>query len=222
MEGILKYLVNVLKVIGVFFCLYCFICSLDILSTSFKLLAGEETGNLSKAARGRPEGPTERSVFKFFFVMLAVLWLTFWRGKGNENVTWQVEISFSQSRWLSSIWGANQVGSSRVQHLQTRRGSGGTGQVADCKVQTLRGSGLFVLQEEEGGFWAMKQAKKRAKLVFEPRLWMKKDEGRKWENYRESSKARFEAHYFPAKIHFLCVIVWGVCWCVCMGAWVGV
>jgi len=44
MEGILKYLVNVLKVIGVFFCLYCFICSLDILSTSFKLLAGEETG----------------------------------------------------------------------------------------------------------------------------------------------------------------------------------
>ena len=27
---------------------------------------------LSKAARGRPEGPTERSVFKFFFVMLAI------------------------------------------------------------------------------------------------------------------------------------------------------
>ena len=33
---------------------------------------------LSKAARGRPEGPTERSVFKFFFVMLAIFWLTFW------------------------------------------------------------------------------------------------------------------------------------------------
>ena len=26
----------------------------------------------SKAARGRPEGPTERSVFKIFFVMLAI------------------------------------------------------------------------------------------------------------------------------------------------------
>ena len=47
MKGPLKYLVNVLKVIGVFFCLYCFICSLEILSTSFKLLAGEETGNFN-------------------------------------------------------------------------------------------------------------------------------------------------------------------------------
>jgi len=27
---------------------------------------------LSKAARGRPEGPTERSVFKIIFVMLAI------------------------------------------------------------------------------------------------------------------------------------------------------
>ena len=30
-----------------------------------------QTGQFSKAARGRPEGPTERSVFKFFFVKLA-------------------------------------------------------------------------------------------------------------------------------------------------------
>ena len=30
---------------------------------------------LSKAARGRPEGPTERSVFKIIFVMLAVFQL---------------------------------------------------------------------------------------------------------------------------------------------------
>ena len=29
----------------------------------------------SKAARGRPEGPTERCVFKFIFVMLAVFQL---------------------------------------------------------------------------------------------------------------------------------------------------
>ena len=42
---------------------------------------------LSKAARGRPEGPTERSVFKIIFVMLAVLWLTFLGDKRNENVT---------------------------------------------------------------------------------------------------------------------------------------
>ena len=32
----------------------------------------------SKAARGRPEGPTERSVFKIIFVMLAIFYSTFW------------------------------------------------------------------------------------------------------------------------------------------------
>ena len=41
----------------------------------------------SKAARAWPEGPTERSVFKIIFVMLAVLWLTFLGGKRKENVT---------------------------------------------------------------------------------------------------------------------------------------
>ena len=49
--------------------------------------AARASTSLSKAARGRPEGPTERSVFKIIFVMLAVLWLTFLGGKRNENVT---------------------------------------------------------------------------------------------------------------------------------------
>ena len=39
------YVINALKILGALFCLYCFICSLDILSTSFKLLAGAATGN---------------------------------------------------------------------------------------------------------------------------------------------------------------------------------
>ena len=43
---VLKYVINTLKIIGALFCLYCFICSLDILSTSFKLLAGAATGKL--------------------------------------------------------------------------------------------------------------------------------------------------------------------------------
>merc|ERR1712004_656295 len=43
---VLKYIINILKVLGALICLYCFICSLDILSTSFKLLAGEETGKI--------------------------------------------------------------------------------------------------------------------------------------------------------------------------------
>ena len=39
-------------------------------------------GNIfSKAARGRPEGPTERSVFKLFLGMLANFWLTFGQTK---------------------------------------------------------------------------------------------------------------------------------------------
>ena len=41
---VLKYIINILKVWGALFCLYCFICSLDILSTAFKLLAGQATG----------------------------------------------------------------------------------------------------------------------------------------------------------------------------------
>ena len=41
---VLKYITNILKVWGALFCLYCFICSLDILSTAFKLLAGQATG----------------------------------------------------------------------------------------------------------------------------------------------------------------------------------
>merc|ERR1712062_647261 len=43
---VLKYIINTLKVIGALFCLYCFICSLDILSTAFKLLAGQATGDI--------------------------------------------------------------------------------------------------------------------------------------------------------------------------------
>ena len=43
-EGYLKFIVNALKIIGALFCLYCFICSLDVMSTAFKLLAGEATG----------------------------------------------------------------------------------------------------------------------------------------------------------------------------------
>ena len=47
--------------------------------------------NLSKAARGRPEGPTERRVFKIFFVM----WANFDRigqqknGQKTETNRWQ-------------------------------------------------------------------------------------------------------------------------------------
>ena len=37
----------------------------------------DSKSKLSKAARGRPEGPTERSVFKIIFVMLAVFQLRF-------------------------------------------------------------------------------------------------------------------------------------------------
>ena len=44
------------------------------------LRAKRATFTFSKAARGRPEGPTERSVFKFFFVKLANF--------GWELVTW--------------------------------------------------------------------------------------------------------------------------------------
>ena len=45
-----------------------------------------QTGQFSKAARGRPEGPTERSVFKFFFVKLANFgWeLVTWHGQKTE------------------------------------------------------------------------------------------------------------------------------------------
>ena len=43
-EKILKYGINTLKVIGALFCLYSFICSLDVLSTAFKLLAGQAMG----------------------------------------------------------------------------------------------------------------------------------------------------------------------------------
>merc|ERR1712062_561203 len=43
---VLKNIINTLKVIGALFCLYCFICSLDILSTAFKLLAGQATGDI--------------------------------------------------------------------------------------------------------------------------------------------------------------------------------
>ena len=45
--------------------------------------------DLSKAARGRPEGPTEQSVFKFFFGMLA-------------NFRAKVSIGEGQQRQLSS------------------------------------------------------------------------------------------------------------------------
>ena len=41
----------------------------------------------SKAGRGRPEGPTERSVFKIIFVMLAVLQLRIRQIYKVENVT---------------------------------------------------------------------------------------------------------------------------------------
>ena len=38
------YVKNCIKVIGILACLYLFICSLDVLSTAFKLLAGQATG----------------------------------------------------------------------------------------------------------------------------------------------------------------------------------
>ena len=41
----------------------------------------------SKAARGRPEGPTERSVFKIIFVMLAVFQLRIRQKYKEKNVT---------------------------------------------------------------------------------------------------------------------------------------
>ena len=43
--------------------------------------------SFSKAARGRPEGPTEQSVFKIFFVMLAVFQLRIRQKYKEKNVT---------------------------------------------------------------------------------------------------------------------------------------
>ena len=40
------YIKNCIKVLGTVTCLYLFVCSLDVLSTAFKLLAGEATGEI--------------------------------------------------------------------------------------------------------------------------------------------------------------------------------
>ena len=47
-KSLTYYGLNSLKIMGALFCLYCFICSLDVLSTAFKLLAGQATGNLQR------------------------------------------------------------------------------------------------------------------------------------------------------------------------------
>lgn len=47
-KNLTYYGLNSLKVLGALFCLYCFICSLDVLSTAFKLLAGQATGNFQR------------------------------------------------------------------------------------------------------------------------------------------------------------------------------
>ena len=44
-----KIFINITKFICIITCLYLFICSLDVLSTSFKLLAGKATGTKTKA-----------------------------------------------------------------------------------------------------------------------------------------------------------------------------
>ena len=41
---LVNYVVTCVKIIGIVICLYLFICSLDILSSAFKLLAGKATG----------------------------------------------------------------------------------------------------------------------------------------------------------------------------------
>jgi len=46
---ILNYVITGVKLIGILTCLYFFVCSLDILSISFKLLAGKATGEIFKA-----------------------------------------------------------------------------------------------------------------------------------------------------------------------------
>lgn len=43
-QKLLKALLTSAKVLAIVFCLYCFICSLEILSTAFKLLAGQAMG----------------------------------------------------------------------------------------------------------------------------------------------------------------------------------
>ena len=43
---ILNYVITGVKLIGILTCLYFFVCSLDILSISFKLLAGKATGTI--------------------------------------------------------------------------------------------------------------------------------------------------------------------------------
>merc|ERR1711971_1156181 len=44
-----KIFINIAKIICIIACLYLFICSLDVLSTSFKLLAGKATGDIFNA-----------------------------------------------------------------------------------------------------------------------------------------------------------------------------
>ena len=41
---LVKFAIASVKIIGIVACLYFFICSLDIVSSSFKLLAGKATG----------------------------------------------------------------------------------------------------------------------------------------------------------------------------------
>ena len=45
-ERVKKVCINTLKFIGVVSCLYLFICSLDILSSSFRLISGKSTSTL--------------------------------------------------------------------------------------------------------------------------------------------------------------------------------
>ena len=61
---VLKFCINFAKFICVITCLYLFICSLDVLSTSFKLLAGKAMG--MNTDYGRP--------MKRFFIEIPNFW----------------------------------------------------------------------------------------------------------------------------------------------------
>jgi solute carrier family 34 (sodium-dependent phosphate cotransporter) len=45
-EKTMRVLINVAKAIGSLACLYFFVCSLDLLSSAFRLLGGRTTGKL--------------------------------------------------------------------------------------------------------------------------------------------------------------------------------
>lgn len=56
-EKVKRVCINTCKVMSVFVLLYFFICSLDFLSSAFRLIAGPTTGEYTKLARALPPRP---------------------------------------------------------------------------------------------------------------------------------------------------------------------